>query len=42
MFMATHRIYRQKGEAYVGELIDRVCAKWAPAARNNAVNSFTA
>ena len=28
MFMATHRIYQQKGEAYVRELIDRTCAKW--------------
>ncbi len=28
LFMATHRIYRQKGEAYVHELIDRMCAKW--------------
>ena len=28
MFMATHRIYQQKGEAYVHELIDRTCAKW--------------
>jgi hypothetical protein len=28
MFMATHRIYRQKGEAYVRELIDQTCAKW--------------
>ena len=28
MFMATYRIYRQKGEAYVRELIDRTCAKW--------------
>ncbi len=28
MFMATHRVYQQKGEAYVRELIDRMCAKW--------------
>ena len=27
-FMATHRIYRLKGEAYVRELIDQTCAKW--------------
>ena len=33
MFMATYRIYQQKGEAYVRELIDRTCAKWAPLAR---------
>jgi hypothetical protein len=29
LFMATHRIYRQKGEAYVRELIRNTCAKWA-------------
>jgi hypothetical protein len=28
MFMATHRIYRQKGEAYVGDLIQRMTSKW--------------
>jgi len=28
MFMATHRIYRQKGEGYVRELIRRTQAKW--------------
>ena len=28
MFMATYRIYRQKGEEYVVDLIRRVCAKW--------------
>ncbi|MFN3979671.1 MAG: hypothetical protein ACK4SA_04710 [Caldilinea sp.] len=28
LFVATHRIYRQKGEAYVRELIDATCAKW--------------
>ncbi|MCX7851937.1 MAG: hypothetical protein N2383_04040 [Caldilineales bacterium] len=28
MFMATHRIYRQKGEAYVRELIRRMEARW--------------
>ncbi len=28
MFLATNRIYRQKGEAYVRELIDRTCVKW--------------
>ena len=27
-FLATHRIYRQKGEAYVRELISKTCAKW--------------
>jgi hypothetical protein len=30
MFMATHRIYRQKGEEYVRELIQRVEEKWKP------------
>ncbi|MCS6844443.1 MAG: hypothetical protein NZ528_09025 [Caldilineales bacterium] len=28
MFMATHRIYRQKGKAYVRELIRRVRGQW--------------
>jgi hypothetical protein len=28
MFLATHRIYRQKGEAYVRELIRKTCARW--------------
>jgi hypothetical protein len=28
MFLATHRIYRQKGEAYVRDLIQRVRDKW--------------
>jgi hypothetical protein len=28
MFLATHRVYRQKGEAYVRELIRRARAKW--------------
>jgi len=27
-FLATHNIYRQKGEAYVVELIRRTLAKW--------------
>ena len=27
-FLATHRIYRQKGEGYVRELIQRTCAMW--------------
>lgn len=31
MFMATHRIYRQKGEDYVRALIQRISAKWRPA-----------
>jgi hypothetical protein len=36
LFMATHRIYRQKGEAYVRELIDRMCAKWGVFVRPSA------
>ena len=28
MFLATHRIYRLKGEAYVRELIQKTCARW--------------
>ena len=27
-FLATHRIYRLKGEGYVRELIRRMCVKW--------------
>jgi hypothetical protein len=29
LFMATHRIYRQKGEAYVRDLIRKSVAKWS-------------
>lgn len=28
IFMATHRIYRLKGEAYVRQLIQKTCARW--------------
>ncbi len=28
LFMATHRIYRQKGEDYVRDLIRKMCGKW--------------
>jgi hypothetical protein len=28
VYLATHRVYREKGEAYVRELIQRTCAKW--------------
>ena len=28
LFMATHRIYRQKGEDYVRDLIRKMCVKW--------------
>jgi hypothetical protein len=33
MFLATHRIYRQKGETYVRALIQRTCAKWGRGTR---------
>jgi hypothetical protein len=28
MFMATHRIYQQKGEAYIKNLLHQTCAKY--------------
>ncbi|MFQ5410179.1 MAG: hypothetical protein ACE5FI_17350 [Anaerolineales bacterium] len=28
MFMATHRIYQEKGEGYVQELVKNVCEKY--------------
>ena len=28
MFLATHRIYRQKGEGYVRELIRKTRERW--------------
>jgi hypothetical protein len=30
LFMATHRVYRLKGEEYVQELIRKVCARYQP------------
>ncbi len=30
MFLATHRVYLQKGEPYVRELIRRTLNKWYP------------
>jgi hypothetical protein len=33
MFMATHRIYRQKGESYVRDLIREIRARWGILAR---------
>jgi hypothetical protein len=30
MFLATHRIYHEKGEEYVRGLIRRTCSKWSP------------
>lgn len=37
MFMATNRIYRIKGEAWVRELIRRISAQWGAFAVNEAV-----
>ncbi len=31
LFLATHRIYRQKGEPYVRDLIRETLARWRPA-----------
>ena len=28
MYLATHRIYQLKGEAYVRELVQKTCARW--------------
>ena len=33
MFLATHRVYRMKGEDYVRELIRRVYVKWGAVVR---------
>lgn len=33
MFLATHRIYQMKGEAYVRDLIRRTRVKWGAAVR---------
>ncbi len=30
LFMATHRVYRLKGESYARELIHKVCARYQP------------
>ncbi|HLB49028.1 MAG TPA: hypothetical protein VJL59_18615 [Anaerolineales bacterium] len=40
VFLATHRIYRQKGEEYVRELIRRTCAKWGMAIRPEATTQL--
>lgn len=37
MFLATNRIYQIKGEAYVRDLIRRVCAKWGRFSVNEAL-----
>ncbi len=33
LFLATHRIYQQKGEAYVRELIRKTRARWGVSQR---------
>jgi hypothetical protein len=35
-FLATHRIYREKGEDYVRDLIQRTRARWAPGSKGGA------
>jgi hypothetical protein len=40
LFLATHRIYRQKGEGYVRDLIREVCAKFRIPARPRETNLF--
>ena len=37
MFLATNRIYQIKGEAYVRDLIRRVCARWGSFSVNESV-----
>jgi hypothetical protein len=33
LFLATHRVYKLKGEAYVRHLIRATCAKWKGVSR---------
>lgn len=40
LFMATHRIYRQRGEAYVRELIRTTCDKFRIPARPQETDIF--
>ena len=40
LFMATHRIYRQKGEVYVRDLVRETCAKFRIPARPQETNIF--
>jgi hypothetical protein len=35
LFMATHRVYRLKGESYARELIHTVCARYQPLLQQN-------
>jgi len=38
-YVATHAVYRLKGEAYVRDLIARTRAKWRPIANSKIQNS---
>lgn len=40
LFLATHRIYRQKGETYVRDLIRSTCAKFRIPARPDETTLF--
>lgn len=40
LFLATHRIYRQKGDAYVRDLVRVTCAKFRIPARPDETNIF--
>ncbi len=35
IFMATHRVYRLKGESYTRELIHKICARYQPLLQPN-------
>lgn len=40
LFLATHRIYRQKGDAYVRRLVQETCAKFRIPARPEETEIF--
>lgn len=40
LFLATHRIYRQKGDAYVRQLVQETCAKFRIPARPEETEIF--
>jgi hypothetical protein len=40
LFLATHRIYRQKGDAYVRDLVRTTCAKFRIPPRPDETNIF--
>ena len=42
MFLATHRVYKLKGEEYVRELIRRTRAKWGVTAKREILSRSTA